>query len=149
LSRSDQVMLVSYDRSLKVRRNFTGDPDQVVAGLSELEKVTGSMVTQESERKDALRNIDDSQSVGEALTYARSYAESAYNDLQFSIDALKQTVDALAGVPGRKAILYIGEGLQMMAGQDLYYAGREKSPAKGASLTESFEFDASRRFTEL
>jgi VWFA-related protein len=149
LSRSDQVMLVSYDRSLKVRRNFTGNPDQIVAGLTELEKVTGSMVTQESERKDALRNIDESQSAGEALTYARAYAESAYNDLQFSIDALKQTVDALAGVPGRKAILYVGEGLQMTAGQDVFYAVQEKYAGQGSSLTESFEFDASRRFNEL
>lgn len=149
LSRADQVMLVSYDRSLKVRRNFTADPDLIAAALVELEKVTGSMVHQESDRKEALRNIEESQSVGEAQTYARAYAEAAYNDLQFSIDALKQTVDALAGVPGRKAVLYVSDGLQMSAGQDIFYAVQEKYSTQGASLTDSFEFDASRRFTEL
>ena len=32
LSRGDSVMLVSYDRSLKVRRNFTADPDLIAVG---------------------------------------------------------------------------------------------------------------------
>lgn len=149
LSRGDSVMLVSYDRSLKVRRNFTSDPDLIASALVELERVTGAAVHQESDRKQAIRNIQDSQSVSEAMMYARSYAEATYNDLQFTIGALKETVDALAGLPGRKAILYVSDGLPMTAGQDIFYAVQNKYGSQGASLTESFSFDASRRYSEL
>lgn len=149
VGRGDQVMLVSYDRSLNVRRTFTSDPHLIAISLLELEKVSGHGVHHDSERRDALRNIEDSQSVTEATMYARSYAQSTFNDLSFSIDAMKDIVDSLAGLPGRKAILYVSDGLQMIAGQDVFYAVQNKYGEKSSGLTEQFQFDASRRFEEL
>lgn len=149
LGRDDQMMLVSYDRSLNVRRTFTSDPHLIATALLELEKVSGHGVHHDSDRRDALRNIEDSQSVTEATMYARSYAQSAYNDLSFSIDAMKDIVDSLAGLPGRKAILYVSDGLQMIAGQDIFYAVQNKYGEKSSGLTEQFQFDTSRRFEEL
>lgn len=149
LRREDQAMLVSYDRSLKVRRSFTSDPDLINDALVELEKVSGHAVHHDSERRDALRNIEESRSPGEALAHARSYAQSTFNDLSFSIDALKDMVSSLAGMPGRKAILYVSDGLQMIAGQDVFYAVQSKYGEQATGLTESMQFDTSRRFTEL
>ncbi len=81
---------------------------------------------------------------------AQNYAESTFNDLSFSIDALKDLVNSLAGMPGRKAILYVSDGLQMIAGQDVFYAVQSKYGEQSAGgLTTSIQFDASRRFTEL
>ncbi len=149
LSREDQVMLVSYDRSLHERRGFTSDPHMIATALLELEKVSGQGVHQDSDRRDVLRRIEDSDSVGEATMYARSYAQSEFNDLSFSIDALKDIINSLAGLPGRKAILYVSDGLPMIAGQDIWYAVQGKFGEKSTGLTEQFEFDASRRFDEL
>ena len=149
LTKGDQVMLVSYDRSTHIRRPFTSDPDRISAGLMELEKVTGHAVHYDSDRKDALRNIEDAQSANEAMMYARSYAESLYNDLSFTINAIKDLVNSLAGMPGRKAILYVSDGVPMMAGQDIFYAVQNKFGQETGSLTEAFSYDASRRFTEL
>ncbi|HVR96568.1 MAG TPA: VWA domain-containing protein [Thermoanaerobaculia bacterium] len=149
LTKGDQVMLVSYDRSTHIRRPFTSDPDRISAGLMELEKVTGHAVHYDSDRKDALRNIEDAQSANEAMKYARSYAESLYNDLSFTINAIKDLVNSLAGMPGRKAILYVSDGVPMMAGQDIFYAVQNKFGQETGSLTEAFSYDASRRFTEL
>jgi VWFA-related protein len=149
LSRQDQMMLVSYDRSLNVRRTFTSDPHLIASALLELEKVSGHGVHHDSDRRDALRNIEDSDNVNEATMYARSYAQSSFNDLQFSIDALKDITDSLAGLPGRKAILYVSDGLQMIAGQDIFYAVQNKFSTQSTGLTEQFQFDASRRFEEL
>ncbi len=36
--------------------------------------------------------------------------------------ALKDFVETLAGLPGRKALLYVSDGLEMTAGEDLYHA---------------------------
>jgi VWFA-related protein len=149
LGRDDQMMLVSYDRSLHVRRTFTSDSHLIATALLELEKVSGQGVHQDSDRREVLRRIDESQNVNEATMYARSYSQSAFNDLSFSIDALKDIVDSLAGLPGRKAILYVSDGLQQLAGQDIWYAVQGKYGEKSSGLTEQFQFDATRRFEEL
>ena len=149
LNRDDQVMLVTYDRELHVRRTFTSDPGLINDSLVELEKISAQAVHADSERRDALRNIEDSRSASEALSHARSYAQSTFNDLSFSVDALKELVGSLAGMPGRKAILYVSDGLQMIAGQDVYYAVQSKYGEQATGLTESMEFDVSRRLTEL
>jgi VWFA-related protein len=149
LSRDDQMMLVTYDRELHVRRTFTSDPSLIAAAMTEQEKVSGMAVHADSERRDVIRNIEDSRNVAEAEGYARSYAQSTYNDLSFSIDALKKLVDSLAGVPGRKAVVYVSDGLQMIAGQDVFYAVQNKYSEQSTSLTQTLEFDTSRRFEEL
>ena len=59
-------MLVSYDRSLHVRRTFTSDPGLINDALVELEKISAHAVHHDSERRDALRNIEDSRSAAEA-----------------------------------------------------------------------------------
>lgn len=149
LGRDDQLMLVTYDRELHVRRTFTSDPSLIAAAMSEQEKVSGMAVHADSERRDALRNIEDSRNAAEAEGYARSYAQSTYNDLSFSIDALKKMVDLLAGIPGRKAVVYVSDGLQMIAGQDVFYAVQNKYGEQSTSGLSSLEFDTSRRFNEL
>ena len=85
------------------------------------------------------------------MAIARSYASSTHNDLSFSIDALKDIVNALAGMPGRKAILYVSDGLPMIAGEDVFHAveGKFGGGASTGAMTEAFRFDTSRRFREL
>src|SRR5918999_930940 len=97
LSKGDQLMLVTYDRELHVRRHFTNDSSLIARAMS----------------------------------------------------ALKKMIDALAGMPGRKAVLYVSDGLQMIAGQDVFYAVQNKYGEQSTSLTQVLEFDTSRRFTEL
>lgn len=149
LRRDDQIMLVTYDRELHVRHGFTSDPSLIAAGMLELEKVSAQAVQADSERRDALKNIEESDSVVQAQGYARSYAESTYNDLSFSIDALKKITTSLAGLPGRKAVLYVSDGLQMIAGQDVFYAVQNKYGEQSTGLTEQYQWDTSKRFTEL
>ncbi|HKI00506.1 MAG TPA: VWA domain-containing protein [Thermoanaerobaculia bacterium] len=149
LKKDDQLMLVTYDRELHIRRTFTSDSGLIAAAMLELEKISAQGVHADSERRDVLQRIQDSRSVAEAESYARSYAQSTFNDLSFSVTALKKMVDALAGMPGRKAVLYVSDGLQMVSGQDVFYAVQNKYSDQSTSLTQTFEFDASRRFTEL
>ncbi len=148
LQRDDLMMLVSYDRSVHVRQPLTSDPGLINSQLVALEKISAQGTHADSERRDALRGIEDSQSATEALSYARSYAESQFNDLAFSIDALRDIVNGLAGMPGRKALLYVSDGLQMIVGQDVYYAVQEKYK-DSTGITSSFDYDTSRRFREL
>jgi VWFA-related protein len=149
LTKGDQLMLVTYDRELHIRRTFTSDPGLIAAAMLDIEKISAQGVHADSERRDAMQRIEESRTVSEAEGYARNYAQSSYNDLQFSVDALKKFLDALAGMPGRKAIVYVSDGLQMIAGQDVFYAVQNKYGEQSTGLTQTMEFDISRRLTEL
>ena len=148
IRKHDRVMLVSYDRELHVRRPWTTDAASVASALQDLETVSGMALSRISDRRDALERIDESESPQGAESYATLYAENVFNDLNFSLDALREVVNGLAGIPGRKAVVYVSEGLPMIAGQDLYYAAQQKF-AEAVNMTDSFRFDMSRRFQEL
>lgn len=144
----DEVMLVSYDRSLKVRRPFTADPDVVAHALDELSRLTGHAVTRDDERRKTLERIGDSNSEAQALGYARLHAESMQNDLKFTVGALKELIGQLGGLPGRKAILYLSDGVPLVPGQDVFHAINGKF-GSSLGITDSFQYDASRDFDEL
>ncbi len=148
LSQGDRVMLVSYDRSIHVRHPFTSDPQLVANALFDLETVTGHAVHLDSDRRDLIRDIEEAETVGEVDWRVRQYAEGLTNDLQFSIDALQEIVESIAGLPGRKALLYVSDGLPMVPGEDMYYALSQKFQ-DSTSVTLSREFDSSRRFMNL
>lgn len=148
LRRGDRVMLVSYDRSLHIRHPFTADPQLIANALFDLETVTGHAVHLDSERRDILRDIEEAEGVGEVDWRIRQFAENQANDLAFSVDALKEIVDSLAGLTGRKAVVYVSDGLPMVPAEDLYYALTQKFH-DSTSLTLSREFDNSRRFIDL
>jgi VWFA-related protein len=144
----DRTMLVTYDRELHVRREFTSDPSVVASALFEMETLSAMGTHADSDRKEILRAIEDAEQVNEVYGQVRSYAESLFNDLQFTISALKGFVDQLAGLPGRKAILYVSDGLPMRAAEDVFYALNIKFPQQ-TSLLEVQSYDASRRYLEL
>jgi VWFA-related protein len=149
LGKDDQLMLATYDRELHIRHTFTSDPSLIAAGMLDLEKISAQGVHADSDRRDVLQRINDSQSVAEAEAAAHSYAENTFNDLSFSIDALKKMIDALAGMPGRKAVVYVSDGLQMIAGQDVFYAIQAKYGEQTTSMTSTLEYNVARRLDEL
>jgi VWFA-related protein len=149
LAKDDELMLVTYDRELHTRRTFTNDPALIAQAMLELEKISAQGVHDDSDHRDFLQKINDSQTVTEAENYAHTYAESTFNDLSFSIDAIKKIVDSLAGMPGRKAVVYVSDGLQQIAGQDLFYAVQNKWGQQTSSMVTTLEYDTSKRFNEL
>jgi VWFA-related protein len=148
VTRDDRVMLVTYERSLHVRQPFTTDTERVVEALFEIDELAGMALHSDSERRDVLQRIEDSQSGGEALSWAETYAESVRSDLNFTIDAMREMVSSLAGLPGRKAILYVSDGVPMIAGEDVFYAVDQGFQQTGA-MTRLFTYDSSRRLEEL
>jgi VWFA-related protein len=143
-------MVVSYNRSLKVRRKFTSEASEIIQTLDEIEHETGGGTTLAGERRDAVRQIDESQSADSALTIARTYARSLRNDLEFTVDALKNTMNSLAGVEGRKVLVYVSEGLPATAGAELYDQIQRKfgSQSSGSTL-EQFAFDMNNKYTGI
>jgi VWFA-related protein len=135
-----EAMVVTWDRSLKVRRKFTNDGREISDVLKQQEDLSTLGQTRLSERADILRRIDDAQSENEAFIEARSYANSYKNDIDFTVDALKKTVDQLAGVEGRKILLHVSEGLPQSPGAEVFKYVQDKFRTQTGGLSQ-FEFD--------
>lgn len=156
VTRDDLVMLLSYNRSVKVERDFTSDPQMIANALYDLEKHTGGRTQWDSDRADIIRDIGEEDRHYEYVQgRVRIYSQSIFNDMQFTIDGLKDTVVSLAGLPGRKAFLYVSDGLPMRAGADMWEAldqrGRTVDSLSYDSnfYLDSLQYDSSRRFSDL
>jgi VWFA-related protein len=143
-----EAMVVTYNRSLKVKRRFTSEAGDVLAAIENTEMDTGGGTPQASERRDALARINEARSENEALHIARSYAQSLRNDLEFAVDAMKTTLNGLAGVEGRKIFVYVSEGLPASAGAELFDAVSQKFSGGRAAL-EGIEFNMNSRYASL
>ncbi len=51
---------------------------------------------------------------------ARNYARSIYEDVRRTLDALGSFTDSLAGLPGKKNVLYLSDGLPLVPGQEAF-----------------------------
>ena len=143
-----EAMVVVYNRSLKVKRNFTSDAGDIVGVLETVELETGSGTTLAGERRDALRAIDESRSPTEALQYARNFARSYRNDLEFAVDAMKSTLNSLAGLSGRKVMIYVSEGVPSTVGLELFDSVQRKF-RENTSTLEQFEFDMNSKYASI
>ncbi len=148
LEPGDRAMLVSYDRSIHVRHPFTTDPALIAHATFDLEKLTGFGVHRDSDRRDLMREIEEAESLNEVQWRVKQFAESAFNDLSFTVTALTDFVETLSGLPGRKALLYVSDGLEMTPGEDLYYALQYRFHDTSA-LAQARDYTANRQFLNL
>lgn len=145
---ADRFMVVSYDRSLHERQALTDDPNKVISALIEMEELNGYRLQADLERRDVLNEIFDARGPADVGSQVSVYAESVFHDLNNSINALKSMVDSLAGLPGRKAVFYVSDGIAMRAGADIFTAMAEQF-RQPSEESRAINYDASRRFETL
>jgi len=152
-----QMMVASYERSLKVVQPFTDEPSQINTALDSMRQHTGGWQNRESARRDIIeqmarsqqnRGAHPSQNRRSMLAAVTSFAEEEINDLDFTLSALREMVTMLSGLPGKKAILYVANGLPMSPGLGLFYelANTYNEPS---ALTYAMRYNQSRDFESL
>ncbi len=124
LSPGDQVMVVRFGRSLEVRKPFTTDISQVLSEVEVIRKLASNLASRESSRDHQIQVVVDALSIGgwgaTAEARIREYAEVETSYVAASLDALETVVGWLGGLPGRKAVLYVSDGLPAVPGEDLF-----------------------------
>lgn len=124
LSPGDQVMMVRFGRSLEVRKPFTTDVGEVLSEVEVVRKLASNLASRETSRDHQIQVVVDALSVGgwgaTAEARIREYAEVEASYVAASLSALETVVGWLGGLPGRKAILYVSDGLPAVPGEDLF-----------------------------
>ena len=147
----DRVMLVTAQQRLRVRHPFTSDLGPILDLLDEIQVETGFAVQAESARREVISRIEGSESRGEAMSHVDFYAKALQDDVLRTIRNLKELTGSLAGLEGRKAILYVSDLLPMTPGEDLYYLIDQQFSADGGAggLLRARRYSARRSYREL
>jgi VWFA-related protein len=131
LAPADRVMVVSLDAGLKVWLPFSSDRTAVDASLQQVERVAAQGPSIDRARRLAYENILSIQA--DALAQAQPHAcplaiarpahdfASARRDEVFrTLGGLTVLVNSLSGVPGRKSLLYVSDGLPLTPGDEVF-----------------------------
>lgn len=123
-----RVVILSYNRSLQQHTPLTADPKVLAAALDTLEHTAYEGLMTKAQRDAILRGMGRAaQDSGRTAaldrtglrTEARFFAEEQTMLNQSLLDTLVRLVDSLAGVPGRKDVLYVSDGVPLEPGADV------------------------------
>src|SRR6185436_2736841 len=156
LAPGDRVMVVRYGRSLEVRKPFTTDVKEVLAELDVMSRLSADLAKRESSRDHQIEVVVDALELGgwgaTVEARIREYAEVETSYVAASLGALENVVGWLAGVPGRKAVLYVSDGLPAVPGQDLFVWAELRSGFKAGQHISGMNagaYDASELFRRV
>lgn len=162
LSPGDQVMVVTYDLGLQVRQPFTDDRAALARALDEVAKSATRGAEDERAKKTALDAMfsinaeemsapkgggggaraggesDDSGPGGMPCSLRiaepiKSYAESARQEVLRTVASLKLFVNSLSGLPGRKVLLHVSDGISITPGEELFQVLQELCGGSGTT----------------
>jgi VWFA-related protein len=127
-----QVMVVSALRSATIVQPFTNDAKAVQDALRSMNRDYGARVDQDRQRSriihDIQKQVTESQTGSKRQRQAaalelenqiRTYAEELAMELDYSIGTLREVLTTLSGLPGRKVLLHVSNGLPAVPGRDL------------------------------
>jgi VWFA-related protein len=158
LAPPDQAMVVSYQRSVKVLQPFTSDPDEIAIALQSVRKYVGGrsdLINSRKRVEDYIaqnsgqnRGSSNANAYYEAMDEARGFAREQRNNLTFTVRALQELVGMMGGLPGKKSVIYVSDGLPMTPGAELFYSIQDAFRSPNA-ISESREFDSTDLFDSL
>jgi len=152
-----RMMVVSFEKSLKIIQPFTDDQTVVVQALRAQRMKTGGVPSRDLDRKRILAKMqkykedpNSGDAVGKRNVWGLllSAVEEEANDLLFTIQSLRATIAMMAGLPGKKSVVYISNGLPMIAGMDLLYA-YSNAYDDPSVLTQFSRWDQTQQFQSL
>ena len=163
-------MLTRFENRLEVLVPPTRDLNELVEGAEAVPKGSPrALQGGEGARRYAIRSLIDSHEAcasirtcrpcqdnwGELLSQARQYAANQTNTAAAAVGGLTDLVTTLAGVPGRKAVVYVTDGLPQRPGLSILdYLGnqlcrdfRPNAPSEVAA--EMVQYDEASSFNRL
>lgn len=158
-----QMMVVAYQKSFKILQPFTSDSQEVLSALRQVRKWTGGRTERDNMRRDIYDKIKDYREeerqdanyddtaygqYHEVYRLIDGYAKEEANNLIFTVGSLRQVISSMSGLPGKKGIIYVSNGLPMVAGMEFFYE-ISRTYQDTTILNQITRFDRTRVFQQL
>jgi VWFA-related protein len=136
-----EVMLATEDPALKIRQAFTRDRAALLRAVEAIETSGALGVSHGSAKAQAIDTILNIREVNAKLDPcppdlvqpARSYADELRADVLRSLGAMTVLVNSLSGIPGRKALLLVSDGMPVTPGEEIFQTLVELCNSNGTS----------------
>lgn len=144
----DEAMVVTYNRSMKVRVPFTSDATHIQQALDAIAGETAMGLQNMSERRSFEGRIRDARTYEDAILAARQYAQSVEHDLRTTTATINGLMSTLAGIEGKKVMVLSSEGFHIQPGREMFEyiedQKRERSDWRNAPSTmiEAMHFNS-------
>ena len=170
LREEDQAMVVTYNGDLEVRHSFTHRLEDLLPTLAEIEKDGGRGVELDLDLSLLLEEmaasgggpsgpvgslVEPVQQASGSLEAVRAYAQKVNLRTRQSIRGVGLFLEQLAGLSGRKALLYVSDGLHLRPADAVLRAwqnrfGRDSLELQGGGLfSEMQDYDLTSDFERL
>ncbi|HSS75919.1 MAG TPA: VWA domain-containing protein [Thermoanaerobaculia bacterium] len=131
LAAEDRVMVASLDAGLRIWLPFSTDRAAVDASLKSVEGLAAQGPSIDRARRQAYQNIMTIQEAAlsvpnphacpqEISRPAHDFAAARRNEVFHTLGGLTVLINSLSGVPGRKALLYVSDGLPVTPGEEVF-----------------------------
>jgi VWFA-related protein len=131
LAPGDRVMVVAYDMGLRILLPFSSDPAAVDAALRQAEKLAVHGQETDQSRRHAYQEILSIQESALASPQpkacplnisrpAHGFAGARRDEVLRTLGGLSLLVNSLSGVPGRKAVLHVSDGIPATPGEEVF-----------------------------
>ena len=128
LAQGDQVSVMVGNRGAETIVPFSTNAAEVMRGFDTVSRMSGYRHMSEARRREVMRNIQEAASfrgadgggIDEVLETVDFHVRELVEEQEQSINTLRSVTRSLAGLPGRKALLYVSDGLEEVPGADLY-----------------------------
>jgi len=143
----DRILVASFDGDYEVLENFTNSTGDVVSALDSLERHPAQGTRIQNAFRQTLRSIEDTDLLPAAaagpggspapgfgrraqvemasrslMMQIEQQARDAHSRGTATIEALRYLMSSMAGLPGRKVIVYVSDGIEMRPGRTLFHA---------------------------
>ena len=172
--RPDDLVLVAVvdGSTVRIAQRLTADPAQIRTALEEASRSAPQGNARMMDKREILSRIDsvglsmpgenqrgelDLRVIQQLYYDVRSYASQRAVEARACLGALTGFVDSLSGLPGRKAVLYVGGGLSVRPAEALFQAWQSKFADLGrvrgldlpTSSLDGRQEDLTREFQDL
>lgn len=145
--RGDRVGLLSHGLTVRSVVPFTDDLVAIAQGIEEVSNETVYGQADEAARRRVLRTLEyevggrglDGADADRAADEIRNYVQQRRQQVERSTNALESVIRSVSGLPGRKAVLYVSDGLPQVPGEDLYQYYVDRFGARGGTGGARFE----------
>lgn len=128
LTQGDPVMVVSSHPAFEIVQSFTLDRQEVLDAVREVRDRSASSLF--VDRRAILNQISTAADTSDPQTFelmrrttlssVRQYSANAFQQLRVEVEKLRGLIGSLAGLPGRKAVLHLSDGVPARPGEDLF-----------------------------
>lgn len=129
VGQGDRVMVARYDSSLRVVQGLTGDFGDLRAALETLSESSTFDIGPDARQRESLKAMADLDKLLSELPFpdpcsvrlqdlAEEQVRADFARVKAGLDALGSFVDSLSGVPGRKVVLHVSDGIPRIAGRE-------------------------------